>query len=131
MNDPLVPIDGIRLSAAIDWRGKAVNAVAREVGERQSTLNSIVNGEVKRCRRTRRTKLAQVLRVPTLWLGGEGDLPDGPGLEVHRMPNAQKRVGGEWADLYFAKVPGESGVRGPFTDLPDLASLDSSWKLGM
>jgi hypothetical protein len=109
--DPLVPIDGKRLLAAIDWRGLAVNAVARAVGEAQSTLNSIVNGEVERCRRARRTKLARVLRVPGEWLGGQGDLPDVPGYQVHRMVNAHRQLDGSWSDAYYVKVPGESGVR--------------------
>jgi hypothetical protein len=123
----MVPVDGRRVKEAIDRRGHNVNAVARLLRDQlsgrpreQATLNNIVNGKVKRCRRSRRDRLGRLLGVPSEWLAGAAQLPDVPEFDVHRMPNAMKQQDGTWTDVYYMKVPGESGVRLSFTGLPTL-----------
>lgn len=73
MDDPLVLIDGTRLKAAIESVGLTVNKAAKRIGEKQQTLNSIVQRQTRRCRRSRRAKLAELLGYPFTeeWLGGE------------------------------------------------------------
>ncbi len=106
LENPLVPIVGDRVRAAVEWRGLSVNAAATASRIPQQTLDSIVRGETKRCHRDRRDKLAELLALPPEWLGGETDLmpsltpwPPYPGLDytppitademgrVHRVPD--------------------------------------------
>ena len=47
-DDRLVPIDGPRLRAAIEWKGLSVNEAAKQIGEAQQTLHSIVNEQTER-----------------------------------------------------------------------------------
>jgi len=72
--DPLVPIDGGRVRAAITWKGLSVNAAAARMGVSQRTLDSIVRGKTKRCYQSLRDKLARLVGRPATWLGGETDL---------------------------------------------------------
>lgn len=72
--DPLVPIDGERVRAAIAWRGLSVNAAAGRMGVSQRTLDSIVRRKTKRCYQSLRGKLARLVARPAQWLGGETDL---------------------------------------------------------
>lgn len=116
---PLVPVDRKRLQAAIRWRGLSVNGLAKAVDLKQTTLNSVVMGKAKRCRRKPLTRMAKLLRVPSEWLGGAGELPDVPENEVHRMRNVREGDG-KVADMYYVRVPGESLVRGPIAEVPAL-----------
>lgn len=72
--DPLVPIDGARVRAAITWKGLSVNAAGARMGVSQRTLDSIVRRKTKRCYQSLRDKLAQLVARPAEWLGGETDL---------------------------------------------------------
>src|SRR5712692_1293796 len=72
--DPLVPINGARVRAAIEWKGLSVNAAAARMGVSQQTLDSIVRGKTKRCYESLRQQLAAMVGRPAKWLGGETDL---------------------------------------------------------
>ncbi len=72
--DPLVPIDGGRVRAAIAWKGLSVNAAAARMGVSQRTLDSIVRRKTKRCYQSLRDKFARLVARPADWLGGETDL---------------------------------------------------------
>ena len=72
--DPLVPIDGARVRAAIEWKGLSVNRAAGRIKISQQTLDSIVRGQTTRCYQTLRDKVANLLDLPAAWLGGETDL---------------------------------------------------------
>lgn len=74
--DPLVAIDGVRVRAAIEWKGMSVNRAAQRMNVSQQTLDSIVRGKTKRCYQSLRETLAKLVGVPGSWLGGEaGALP--------------------------------------------------------
>lgn len=72
--DPLVPINGQRVRAAIAWKGLSVNAAARRLGVSQQTLDSIVRDKTKRCYESLRGQLASFLGRPAQWLSGETHL---------------------------------------------------------
>jgi len=72
--DPLVPIDGARVRAAIEWKGMSVNGAAGRIKVSQQTLDSIVRGKTKRCYKSLRGGLGGLLDLPAAWLGGETDL---------------------------------------------------------
>lgn len=72
--DALVPIDGNRVRAAIEWKGLSVNGAAQELGVSQQTLDSIVRGRTKRCYGSLRDQLARLVARPAPWLGGEQPL---------------------------------------------------------
>ena len=76
-DDPLVPIQGVRVRAAIEWRGLSVNGAAARMKVSQQTLDSIVRGRTKRCYQSLRDKLATLCELPAAWLGGETDLLPG------------------------------------------------------
>lgn len=112
--NPLVPIRGDLLKALIRRAGYTVMGFAKEVGEDQRTLDSIVRGQVKRCRKSRRDRLAKKFGVPPEWLGGEqrylgyasyfvGDEPDVPAawqFAQHRL--AEQCVQAWWRDMVAA-----------------------------
>lgn len=68
--NPLVPIAGERVRAAVEAAGLTVREAARKLGERQQTLDSIVQGHTDRCRLQRRGALAHQLGVTESWLSG-------------------------------------------------------------
>jgi transcriptional regulator with XRE-family HTH domain len=72
--DPLVPIVGARVRAAIERKGLSVNGAAGRIKVSQQTLDSIVRGRTKRCYESLRERLATLLGLPAPWLGGETDL---------------------------------------------------------
>ncbi len=72
--DALVPIDGARVRAAIEWKGLSVNGAAGRMKVSQRTLDSIVRGKTKRCYQSLRENLVKLLELPAAWLGGETDL---------------------------------------------------------
>lgn len=72
--DSLVPIDGSRVRAAIEWKGHSVNAAAQRLGVSQQTLDSIVRGKTKRCYASLRDQIARLVGRPAQWLGGETHL---------------------------------------------------------
>ena len=76
-DEPLVPIDGSRVRAAIEWQRLTVNGAAKRMQVRQQTLDSIVRGKTKRCYHSLREKVAALLELPAEWLGGETDLVPG------------------------------------------------------
>lgn len=78
--NPLVPVDGRRVLAAIERAGKTVSEVARKARAPQQTVNSIVKkGLPGRCRLRTRRNLARALEVSESWLSGSPDAPL-PGL---------------------------------------------------
>lgn len=72
--EPLVPIDGARVRAAIERKGLSVNGAAGRMKVSQQTLDSIVRGKTTRCYQSLRDRLATLLDRPAAWLGGETDL---------------------------------------------------------
>jgi hypothetical protein len=66
-----MPIDGKRVRAAIEWKRLSVNAAAGQLKISQQTLDSIVRGKTKRCYKSLRDQLAELLGRPAEWLGGE------------------------------------------------------------
>src|SRR5215471_524239 len=73
-DDVLVPIDGLRVRTAIEWRGLTVNAAAGRIKISQQTLDSIVRTKTKRCHESLREKLAKLVGLPATWLSGETEL---------------------------------------------------------
>ena len=71
LNDPQVPVRGDRFNAALDFHGLTVSALARRIDEAQQTLDYIARGKTKKCRLSRRDRIARALRVPPRWLGGQ------------------------------------------------------------
>ena len=68
-NDPLVPVYSPHLRAAIADKGLTVASTARRLKENQQTVAYLAAGEgTKRCRRSRRARLAKLLRVSEQWL---------------------------------------------------------------
>lgn len=88
-DDPLVPIDGSRIEAALKAADLSRRECARLIGMRKEDAPKFdhVVTKQRRCRRSLRRKLASVLRrrigfVTEEWLSGEGGLalPDGADL---------------------------------------------------
>lgn len=93
-DDPLVPIDGERVRAAIElYRQVTIREAARRIGEllkpprqsqlRQSTLQSIVEGRTSQCRSSLRKAIARYVGLPEPFLAGEQD--DIPGI-IRELP---------------------------------------------
>lgn len=74
-DDPLVPISGRRLAAALELREISVNQAGKYPGLKQQTVSYIVNGRTKRCRSSRRRRLADVAQVSEAWLAGDDVAP--------------------------------------------------------
>jgi transcriptional regulator with XRE-family HTH domain len=72
-DDPLVPMSGERMHAALQHSGLGLADLARKLGQTRQTLDYIVRGATKRCRRSRRAAIARALAVPDEWLGGSGE----------------------------------------------------------
>ena len=72
--DPLVPIRGDRVAAALRWKELTVNSLATALGDNAQTLDLIVAGKTRRSRRSRRDRVAAHLGCPSEWLGGETEL---------------------------------------------------------
>jgi hypothetical protein len=72
--EPLVSIDGARVRAAIEWKRLSVNGAASRMQVSQQTLDSIVRGKTTRCYQSLRDKLAGLLELPAVWIGGETDV---------------------------------------------------------
>jgi hypothetical protein len=78
-DDPLVPIDGRCLQAAIERQGWTIAHLAERLRARRGrgqenpqTLHYLSHREgIARCRQSRRRGLAKVLQVPERWLAGE------------------------------------------------------------
>jgi len=93
-DDPMVPIMPANLRAAVEFWGDDVGALARRLGGNRQTLHHLMIGEEpKRCRRSRRQRLAQVLGVSSRWLAGEGmRLPFVPASDLSERWDASPRV---------------------------------------
>ena len=85
-DDPMVPIHAGRLRAAMEVQGWEVTELARRLSrlaprgmpENPQTLHHLSRGDtIKRCRRSRRRRLAKVLEVPVSFLEG-GEFVDMP-----------------------------------------------------
>ncbi len=105
--ESLVPIDGARVRAAIEWSGLTVNGAATRIKVRQQTLDSIVRGKTKRCYQSLRDRLAALLDLPAEWLGGETDLVPSltPWLPYPELKTRPPRVVDE--NLMARQVPPE------------------------
>ncbi len=108
--DPLVPIVGARVRAAIEWKGLSVNRAARLIKVSQQTLDSIVRGKTKRCYRSLRDRLAALLDLPATWLGGESDLVPSltPWLPYPELKHRPPRVADE--NLIVHRPPADGDV---------------------
>lgn len=85
--DPLVPVKGDRVEATIRLSGLSVRRFAQSIGEKQQTIDLIVQGITKRCRRSRMAKIARRAGglVTVRWLSG-GDFSDQTALALGRPP---------------------------------------------
>jgi hypothetical protein len=72
-DNPLVPISGKRLHAAIIESDISVARLARKVGMKQPTLQYVVAGRTRRCRASNRAALALEFGVQEAWLEGRSD----------------------------------------------------------
>lgn len=95
-DNPLVPIDGARVRAAIRLQrdDRSVKATAEAIGVDHRTLDSIVQGKTLRTRESRLRGLSAFLHVSEAWLSGEDQAP------VDGLP--------PW-DLGSPVIPGEFG----------------------
>jgi lambda repressor-like predicted transcriptional regulator len=70
-DDPLVDIHPEFLRATVDAIGWSIQRLAKEAGEESQTLDNLAKGTaMRRCRSTRRRRLAEALKVPESWLAG-------------------------------------------------------------
>lgn len=70
-SDPLVPIHPEFLRAAIAAHAWSIQKLAEATGNTSQTLDHLAKGSApKRCRLSRRARLAEVLEVPESWLEG-------------------------------------------------------------
>ena len=98
--DPLVPVEGDRVNAAVRASGMSVSEFARAIGEKQQTIDLLVRGITKRCRKSRLVKIASQAGgfVTPGWLSGAafsakalsgvGRLPDVPVSGRGPLPGA-------------------------------------------
>ena len=93
-DNPLVPISGERLRAAIEFRNSSVRRTAKKAGERQQTVDFIVQGRSERCRRKRRLRLAKALDISAEWLGGEAVPPVAGAVSGLPLPEWRGEGGG-------------------------------------
>lgn len=107
--DEFVPIRTSRLAAAVRYRGITVSELAdRAGGEKQQTVDLIVRGVTKNCRRARLERLAKVLRVPARWLSGE----------IQHLPGAWYH-----ADIEATREAIRAGGRAVYVEDPDEPSF--------
>ena len=71
LDDRYVPIDGVRVRAAIERSSMSVKKTAEQIGVPQQTLDSIVNRKVGTCRASVRERLGNFVKCSSAWLGGE------------------------------------------------------------
>lgn len=122
--DPLVPISGGRLAAALDLRKWAARDLAKRAQLPDSTIHYITSGERERCRRSVRAALARKLGYDAEWLGGERPdlpLPAGwrrPGLRLPGTPRAYL------AAYELLNVVAKRVARGPRMPDDDVARLN-------
>jgi len=113
-SDPLSPFRPDRINAVREIKGLSVLALAQEADIPQPTLDCIVRGKTKRCRRSTLRSLARSLGVSVRWLSGEAvrlplasfdrsDNPDAPALAqvaenrfLRRCLRAYRRDLEEW-----------------------------------
>ena len=81
-DDPMIPIDCEVLRAVVDDQGLTIAALARRTNDSEQTLAHLYKGAgIRRCRQSRRGKLAQVLRIAEELLAGDPVFtPHLPGL---------------------------------------------------
>jgi len=72
----MVPIIGLRVSAALAWRRKSGSQAGRAAGISRQAIGNITNGRAKKCRRSVRAAIAKLCGPPitTKYLGGNADL---------------------------------------------------------
>lgn len=70
--NPLVPIVGHRLRAAIRWKDIQVIDLATLAGEDFRTVDTLMRGKCSKTHAERRRNLAHALGCPDRWLGGKG-----------------------------------------------------------
>lgn len=75
-NDPMVPIVGRRVSAALRWRRKSETQAGRAAGVSRQAIANIGSGKASKCRRSVRDAIAKLCGPPITakYLGGEMDL---------------------------------------------------------
>lgn len=75
-NDPLVPIVGPRVDAALRWRGKSQEDAADAAGVSRQAISLIASGKTNKCRKSVRSAIAKLCGRPITarYLGGERDL---------------------------------------------------------
>lgn len=134
--DQLVPIDGRRVRAAVEWNGLTVNGIAKRSGVKQQTLDSIVRGKTKRCYHPLREKLATLLELPAKWLGGETDLVPSlaPWLPYPELKTRPPRVLDENLIPHLIPAEGDVSLRAALPPRYQLAAhrlgkdVFSAWK---
>ena len=136
VEEPLVPIDGARVRAAIEWAGLSINGTASRIKVSQQTLDSIVRGRTRRCRKGLRDKLAGLLELPTQWLGGETDLAPSlaPWLPYPELKKRPPRVLDENLMPHLVPPEGDTALRSTLPPRYQLAAyrlckqIVAAWK---
>jgi transcriptional regulator with XRE-family HTH domain len=91
-DDPLTPVRGVRLRAALELRGLTVSEAARRTGVSQPRLHQLVSGNT-RCRASVLLRLARLVRVSDAWLSGHlVGLPGARVSEQHLLSNARSTL---------------------------------------
>ncbi len=69
--NPLVPISGEHVKAALKSKGLSVTAAAKKIGVEQTTLHYIVTGQTRNCHASLRRDLAKLLKQSQRFLEGK------------------------------------------------------------
>ncbi len=113
-NDPMVPIVGTRVDAALRWRGKSQDEAAKAAGVTRQAVSLIASGKTGKCRQSVRSAIAQLCGRPITasYLGGEETLalpplpmmPSG-GEPAASMPIDSAGFATDWARVTVESAP--------------------------
>lgn len=88
-NDPMVPVVGHRVQAALKWRKKSHNQAAAAAGVSRQAVADITRGKTRKCRRSIRAAIAKLCGPPITvkYLAGK---------EALRIPPLSVMPSGSW-----------------------------------
>ena len=113
-NDPLVPIVGARVQAALRWRGKSETEAAKAAGVTRQSIALVTSGKTVKCHRSVRSAIAKLCGRPITvrYLGGEKDLPLPPLTTMPSgsnpggvMPSDSAGFAADWARMKVETAP--------------------------